>query len=115
MPGRHHRHHRRHHARHHRHSDLARVALALTGVALGACGDGSPTTPAPDLDRRAGVLQLEGASLAAATDVATSGPIRWSLPPGTGTVTPPQVIELPDTVRVRQSVDVIVRTVLPDG
>lgn len=97
---------------------LGTSLLAFASAALVACGEGAAPS-APARVREVGVLQLEGpASLVhtqADNSSAGSGPITWDKPPMAGALTAPLVIELPDTVQVGRQVDVIVRTVLPDG
>ena len=68
--------------------------------------------------RHVGVLQFRGGASFASDDstgTAPPGPVTWAPLPTPGTITPLQTIELPDTVQVGQPVQVIVRTILPDG
>jgi len=94
------------------------TVLVFASAALAACSEGAATS-VPVSVREIGVLQLEGAAWFAQTQADNqstgSSPIIWDHPPIAGAFTPPLVIELPDTVQVGQQVDVIVRTVLPDG
>ncbi|MFL5575668.1 MAG: hypothetical protein ACJ79S_06870 [Gemmatimonadaceae bacterium] len=96
------------------------AAFALAAVA--GCGQATATRQDPALGRQIGVLQMVNSEATGADtsggrsdSAVSSGPITWDRPPGPDVVTPLRVIELPDTVLVGQQVDVIVRTVLPDG
>lgn len=96
---------------------LAAAALA----ALGACGEGDASTAAAFSDQRVpGVLQLESASAlpTSITDRARNAGVSWS-PPIDGNATnlflPAQVIEVRDTVRAGQVVDIVVNTIGENG
>lgn len=96
------------------------VAITAIGVA-GACASGDATSSTALADQRVpGVLQLEsGTALPTTiTDRSRSGNVSWS-PPIEGIAShlflPTQVIEVRDTVRVGQVVDLVVNTIGENG
>jgi hypothetical protein len=93
---------------------MATLVLAVT--TLGACGAETSTAPVEDAaGRQPGVLQLSGWTGTVQFSTGRQDDVRWSTPPAGTDVTPPKVIEAPDTVQVGSPFDVTTYTVGSDG
>jgi hypothetical protein len=100
----------------------ARALIATASLAaLAACAEGDAATAAALDDQRVpGVMQLESTSAlpTSITDRARNTGVSWS-PPIDGVAShlflPAQVIEVRDTVRVGQVVDIVVNTIGENG
>jgi hypothetical protein len=92
-------------------------ALALVAFMAGCANDG--TSPNPS-GRNLGILQLEGGAASVAQTAGNSGsssgpPISWDVPPGAGTLFPPEVLQAPAAVIAGFPFPVTVFTVGPNG
>lgn len=90
------------------------LGLGVAALFGGCAGDG--TSPDPE-GRSLGILQLmtgSGAPVPSAGDTPEAA-ISWDVPPGEGTVFPPEVIESPSEAIAGYSFPVTVFTVGPNG
>lgn len=94
---------------------LRYCALAGTALALGACS--VPTTaPAAASGRELGVLQMESAA-PLSNQQPSSDAEQWtpSVSDPRYVIVPPEVVEVPDTVRSGETVAIVVHTIGTDG
>lgn len=94
-----------------RHNSNIRITAALALGLLAACSD---SLGLDESRRLPGILQI--VLTTAPTGLGERDPaIRWSDPPSGSVLTPPAVIEAPDTVNAGQAFEITVYTIGPTG
>lgn len=87
-------------------------AIAVGALLLAACSD----TVAPDDSLRVkGVLQVTSGSSSQENQAPPDGPISWDIPPGEGTMIPPEAIAAPDSVDAGEAFSITVTTIGATG